>query len=60
MGFCTEVVCDGCGKTLHYNRIMTKRLVIRSARKHGWSIGKNELCATCRTIRKQLKEEGWI
>jgi len=40
MAFCTEVVCDGCGKVLHFNHIMTKGSVIRSARKNGWCIGK--------------------
>lgn len=60
MGFCTEVVCDGCGKTLHFNHIMTKGSIIRSARENGWSIGNHELCSSCKTIRKKLKKEGWI
>ena len=61
MGFCTEIICDGCGKAIHFNHIMAKGSIIRSARANGWSIGKNnELCSTCRPIRKKLKEEGYI
>lgn len=36
MGFCTEVVCDGCGKSLHINHIVSKTQIIKFARSNGW------------------------
>ena len=39
MGFCTEIVCDGCSMCITRGTIMTKGNMIRIARKQGWSVG---------------------
>ena len=60
MGFCTEVVCDGCADVIHRNRILSKGLITRIARKEGWSIGKYTLCPKCKKNRAKLKKDGWL
>lgn len=63
MSFEVDIHCDGCGETIyicHHDRVVTKGLMIRKARKHGWSIGKYHLCPECRKKRNKLKAEGWL
>ncbi len=60
MGFCTEIVCDGCSEVIHRNYIVSKSLMTRIARKNGWSVGKLELCPECKKNRAKLKKEGWL
>jgi len=46
--------CDNCGAGRQYNYdCMTKKELVRGARKHGWSVGKRGiLCPTCRKVVK--------
>ncbi len=60
MAIATEIYCDGCGDTLHYNGCVGKNLMQRLARKNGWSIGKYDLCPKCKSNRNHLIKNGWL
>lgn len=60
MAMATEMYCDGCGEIRHYNGCVGKILMVRLARKDGWSIGKWDLCPSCKNQKHRLKREGWI
>lgn len=60
MGFCTEIVCDGCSGVIHKNRIVSKGLMTSIARKQGWSVGKYTLCLECKKNKAKLKKDGWL
>ena len=53
MAYETSIICDKCSERFSFTDVYTKQWMIHRAREKGWTIGKRELCPSCRQKRRK-------
>jgi hypothetical protein len=46
-------ICDKCGVARYAHGIHTKKEIIKTLRKAGWTIGKRTICSKCKPVPKK-------